>query len=228
MKTAWISRTGELELLLFFAGWGMDSALAEHLWAHDDKEGFGMDILAFHDYGSLEISPGIREHFESYSKITLIAWSLGVWAAAHAALPRVDRAVALNGTLRPLSERYGISPEVFFATHAGWSEQNRTRFYRRMCGSGEALDHFLSMAPLRSPADQKEELGFLGESLIASENSPLPWGYDQIIIGDRDMVFPFQRQVIAWDGFGVSLVEGMPHFPFFHLKSFREVLLCCK
>ncbi len=102
-----------MELLLFFAGWGMDSALAEHLWAHDDKEGFGMDILAFHDYGSLEISPGIREHFESYSKITLIAWSLGVWAAAHAALPRVDRAVALNGTLRPLSERYGISPEVF-------------------------------------------------------------------------------------------------------------------
>ncbi|NTW64519.1 MAG: alpha/beta fold hydrolase, partial [Chlorobiaceae bacterium] len=206
----------------------MDCAVAKHLLADDDEEGSVMDILAFHDYSSFDINPDLRAVIDSYPKITLIAWSLGVWAAAHAALPRVDSAVALNGTLCPLSERHGISPEVFSATREGWSEQNRSRFYRRMCGSGETLDHFLSMAPFRSPASQKEELGFLEESIRSQGSSRFPWRYDQVIIGQRDMVFPFQRQIAAWEGYRVSVVEGLPHFPFFHLKSFREVIRCCK
>lgn len=144
MKTDWIIRQGNTELMLFFSGWGMDRTLADHL-ALSLPYNPVFDLLACHDYRTAEIDAGTCDAMRSYERLTVIAWSFGVWAAAHAPLPPVSHAVALNGTLAPVNRVAGIAPDVFKATLDTYGDNARRRFNRRMCGGGEALDHFLSL-----------------------------------------------------------------------------------
>jgi biotin synthesis protein BioG len=224
MKCDWIVRQGFGELLLFFAGWGMDRRLADGL-AASVPASRGCDLLSCSDYRTGEIDSVTRNAFAAYDRITVVAWSFGVWTAVHTDLPMVSRAVALNGTLFPVDSRRGIAPEVFHATLEGYSDENRRRFSRRMCGSSDALDHFLSMEPQRSTASQKEELASFAGRLETISGAP-GFRYDHVIIGGRDMIFSPACQFAAWKGYAQTVIADMPHYPFFHLDGFREVLEC--
>lgn len=226
MKCDWIIRRGCGELLLFFSGWGMDRRLSDRL-AQSMPDAQAFDLLACHDYSTAEIDPGTYEALCSYDRLTVVAWSFGVWAAVHTKLPGVSHAVALNGTLFPVDRERGIAPEVFQATLDSYSDENRRRFNRRMCGSGEALDYFLATEPLRSTASQKEELAaFAGR--FETSACLHSFRYDHVIIGGRDMIFPAAGQFAAWNGYGQTVIADMPHYPFFHLDGFREVLECSR
>ena len=73
MKQHFIIKNNQKHLLLFFAGWGMDET--PFLTIHPvDK-----DWMICYDYRSLTFDVGL---LETYSQITLIAWSMGVWAAS--------------------------------------------------------------------------------------------------------------------------------------------------
>jgi len=227
MKTAWIRKEGAEELLLFFNGWGLDGRIGTHLLSESLPE-FTHDLLVFHDYCSLEPEPEVMEEISRYNHITIVAWSFGVWAAQHTTLPPITKAIAINGTLYPINAEKGITPDVFQATLSSWSEENRHRFNRRMCGSSEALSLFSSMSPDRTVADQKEELRLLKEHVQASGATSAPWSYDHAIIGGRDLVFPAQQQYLAWKGVPQTVISDMPHFPLLHFRTLQEVMACLK
>ncbi len=227
MKTAWLRKEGSRKLLLFFSGWGMDDRIARHLLEASIPGGFDSDLLAFHDYRTLELESGVSEELARYSQVALIAWSFGVWAAEHAGLARVDRALAINGTLHPVHPRFGIAPEVFQATLATYSEENRSRFNRRMCGTSEALALFAAISPDRTALDQLEELQLLEAELRLRRGKVANnWHYTHALIGGRDMIFPAGQQCAAWRGVPQTLISDMPHFPFFHFTDFQELLAC--
>ncbi len=226
MKTDWIIRKGNTELLLFFSGWGMDRILADHL-ALSLPHNPGFDLLACHDYRTAEIDAGTRDAMRFYERLTVVAWSFGVWAAAHTPLPPVSHAVALNGTLAPVNRVAGIAPDVFKATLDTYGDDARRRFSRRMCGGGEALDHYLSLEPRRSSVCQKEELAAFAARLDAP-GSPESFRYDHVIIGGKDLVFSPSCQFAAWRGYAQTVIADMPHYPFFHLESLQEVLECSR
>ena len=184
MKTAWLRKEGSQELLLLFNGWGMDRRIGDHLLRQSELAGLSSDILLCYDYRSLELEAGVMMEAARYARITLVAWSFGVWAARHTELPPIARAIAINGTLFPVDDRKGIAPEIFEATLATYSEGSRQRFYRRMCGGREELALFESMAPLRTAAEQQEELNSLKEQLhrAGAAKSAL-WHYNHAIIG---------------------------------------------
>jgi len=226
MKTTWLQQKGADELLLFFNGWGMDHRMGDHLFGGLQANGWTQDVIACHDYRSLQMDADVMKAISRYRKRTVIAWSFGVWAAQHADLPPITRALAINGTLHPIDAEKGIKPEIVEATRSGWSEENRARFNRRMCGSSEALALFATMAPDRSVVDQQEELAQVQHHLQRADATPATWRYDHAIIGTRDLIFPPQQQCAAWNGTAQTMIAEMPHFPFLHFKTFSELLAC--
>ncbi|WP_076790219.1 DUF452 family protein [Chlorobium sp. KB01] len=231
MKTEWLRKEGSDELLLFFNGWGMDGRIARHLLDVSLREGvdedFNADLLACYDYRNLEPEAEFMDDVSRYTEITVIAWSFGVWAAQQIMLPPIQRALALNGTLYPVDERKGIPPGVFQATLASYSEENRNRFNRRMCGSSEAFVCFSAMASARDTAEQKEELERLNSHVQSRSQPSTPeWQYSHAIIGGRDLVFPAEQQYAAWRGVPQTIIGDMAHFPFFHFSTLQELLAC--
>ncbi len=226
MKTAWLRKEGAEELLLFFNGWGMDEGIGTHLLGQTLSEELTRDVLVCHDYRSLELEKVVQDELYQYKQITIVAWSFGVWVAQHTELPPITRAIALNGTLYPVNAEKGIRPDLFEATLATFSEENRQRFNRRMCGSTEALSLFSAMAPDRAVEDQKEELAFLKEHFQVSGATKAAWNYDHAIIGGKDLVFSAQQQYNAWAGTSRMVISDMPHFPFLHFRNLQEVVAC--
>ncbi len=226
MKTTWLKNRGADEVVLFFNGWGMDDRIASFLY-DQCADDFPADLLACSDYRTLQPEVDFAALSERYGRITVVAWSFGVWAAQHAGLERVHRAIAVNGTRNPVSVSEGIPPDIFNATLSGYSDENRKRFNRRMCGSGEVLDLFSTLSPGRDTAAQLEELACLGDHLrSAIARSPATWRYSHAIIGGRDMIFAAPNQFNAWKGVPQTIIAEMPHFPFYHFRTFTEVLEC--
>jgi len=222
VKHLWLRRGSGDSAVLFFSGWGTDAAHARRLLEASVGEGFRGDMLALYDYRSLSPEIDLRRELSPYGRIRLVAWSFGVWAARRVALPPIERAVAVNGTLFPVDAARGIDPGIFRATLEAYGEQGRRRFERRMCGTAEVLEHFSEAESSRTTEGQREELRLLGDSFSMPHPEPA-WEYDLAVVGLRDAIFGADRQQAAWGGTPVRAEPGMPHYPFFHLRSIGEV-----
>jgi biotin synthesis protein BioG len=226
LKTTWIINKGRPNLLLFFNGWGMDDGVGHYL-QRATPEMFTHDVLLFHDYRDLAIQGSLEAVFDRYLSIDLAAWSLGVRVALHVSLPRVDRALALNGTPEAISESSGIPEEIFRGTLEHYSEENRLKFDRRMYGSGRGHEGYAEVLSARSTADQEAELRAIWHLCRESGSPPLnTWHYGKAVIGRRDLVFPVKNQLNAWQATPTMIIDTMPHFPFFHLCNWAEVVAC--
>jgi biotin synthesis protein BioG len=226
VKTSWIVNEGWPDLLLFFNGWGMDKSTGV-LIQSAIPDLFMHDVLLCYDYRDFDLPATVRDGFQRYRHISLVAWSLGVWAALHADLPRIEHAVAVNGTPDPVSDIYGIPTVIFQRTLDNYSDENRIRFQRRMFSGAEFRDDFPELVSLRSTSDQRDELSAIWQAVREARPCSSPgWQYGKAFIGGRDMVFPVGNQINAWQGTPVVMVNQMPHYPFFHLGSLREVIAC--
>ncbi|MEI6691521.1 MAG: pimeloyl-ACP methyl esterase BioG family protein [Chlorobium sp.] len=229
MKTVWLRKKGTEELLLFFNGWGMDQRIGDYLHNESSSQKHSPDFLLCYDYRSFTSEQEFKNEISHYGRITIVAWSFGVWAAQQTELPPIERAIAVNGTLYPVNSELGISPEVFQATLSTYSEENRHRFNRRMCGSREGFTLFSRMSPERKTSDQREELELLQKHLHNRRTAkPAPWTYNHAVIGGKDHVFPAQQQYNAWKGVPQTVIADMPHFPFLHFRNLQEVIACFK
>ena len=226
MKSAWLKKEDTEELLILFNGWGMDRRIGDHLLKESRCEEFTQDLLLCYDYSSVELDSEVLEEMRHYRRISLIAWSFGVWVAQQTSLPPVTGAIAINGTLFPVDAEKGIRPDIFEATLSTWSDENLQRFYRRMCSNSQTLALFSCMSPERPASDQQQELAQLKSLFLHHSATKSAWSYDHAIIGGRDLVFPAQQQFAAWKGVPATIISDMPHFPFFHFRNLQEVLAC--
>ena len=210
MIQTFISRRHTDDLILLFAGWGMDThpfACLSHI---------GCDCCVCYDYTDLNFD---TTPFLDYKNIEVYAWSFGVWAAATVlpdkGLP-IRHATAINGTECGIDIEKGIPPEIFRATLEHLNEASLKKFYRRMCC--EHLDDFKEAFPERDMNSLYDELRAIGENITLHPRPRFRW--DKAIIGTRDLIFPARNQVNAWEGTTVVQELDEPHF--FH---FRPVVL---
>ena len=214
MKKVWITKENSAELILFFNGWGMDEKPFEHLTVPD-----GFDILMAYDYTELE---PLTEEIKSYSKVHLVAWSLGVYAAAEV-LQGIEfaSATAINGTLKPIDADEGIAPAIFQGTIDSWSEVAALKFNRRMCGKYNK--EFKVSAPDRSVDGQKNELIALSKRI---ESKPQPNNiFQQAVIGVGDRIFLRDAQEEHWQHARIHLrIIDEPHYFFPALKNWKDLL----
>lgn len=207
MKQTFISRRGTDELLLFFAGWGMDS----HPFAELDH--IGCDCCICYDYTDLDFDTA---PLLSYKRIEVYAWSFGVWAASvvlsATGLP-ISHATAINGTPCGIDSQRGIDPEIFRATLEHLDPTSLNKFYRRMCNNRETLIRFLNRIPAREINDLKAELEAIGSDITSR---PIPqFRWHRAIVGSKDRIFPPENQLKAWEGIcPVTTIDAAHYLPF--------------
>lgn len=219
MIARWLFNNQSRELILFCNGWGMDHHPLKVL------ESGGYDVLALSDYSTFDPGFDIEALKSDYRSIHLVCWSFGVWAGQQLFADRSElftRCIALNGTLRPVDDRYGIAPQFFDATLENFSESIGDRFYRRMCRPDRVLQIFLEHRPQRSVENQKAELERLAE-LVASYREEQSI-FDTAIISSRDMIVPTAHQISFWQGrCPIIGIEGC-HYPFTDWQDWSEIL----
>lgn len=190
MKQIYLVRKHYPRLLLFFAGWGADENLFRDY--HPDES----DFLLCYDYRSLAFDSSA---LASYREIRLVAWSMGVWAAAQvlSGLPLpLTKCIAVNGTPFPISDEKGIPEAVFNGTLEGFSPVTLQKFRRRMCGSTETVKAFLAHEPFRPLEELREELACLKQEIVSRPAAPFKW--DKAVVGSRDKIIPACNQEAAW------------------------------
>lgn len=200
MKQHFIIKKEHRHLVLFFAGWGMDERPFLNIQPED------CDCMICYDYRSLAFDATL---LWGYSKITLIAWSMGVWAASQVMKKYPDlpvmESIAINGTLYPVDAVKGIAPSIFEGTLQGLTEQTLQKFQRRMCASATDYKAFQEVAPQRPVSELKEELAAIQAQYLSSELSDFHW--QKAIIGMNDRIFLPENQKRAWENCAEHIEE---------------------
>ena len=200
MRHHFIQNNNHSTLTLLFAGWGMD----EHPFAHYQlKES---DFLVIYDYRTLAFDWSLLAKYEA---IHVVAWSMGVWAAAHCGTPStlpVKSRTAINGTPWPVDDNYGIAEAIFNGTLAGLNAATLRKFQLRMCGKADNFRHFESIAPQRSVEELKEELAAIGKA--CGELTQQSFAWDRAYVGENDLIFSAANQNNAWERCGVATICG--------------------
>lgn len=217
MHISWQYRLDRDNVLVFCNGWGMDHNPFTPLGSRE------YDVVLLHDFSSLAKIDDLLPTVERYRQRVLVGWSMGVWGG-QMLFPAEDqlfhRTIAVNGTLRPIDDRYGIPKDLFAGTMEGWSELTRRKFYHRLCGASEIERAFLACQPCRSLADQQRELACYLESCagIPREHSI----YSEIVVSEKDRIVPTLNQRAFWGDEVFSLAGG--HFPFYQWEYWDDFL----
>jgi pimeloyl-[acyl-carrier protein] methyl ester esterase len=218
MKTLWLHKNGRDRLLVFCNGWGMDGCPFLPLPAE------ACDVLMFYNYKDFNVDIDLPLVLESYTEAHLVSWSMGVWVGQHLFSQKAGqfkRKIALNGTLCPIDDLYGIPVATFSATLENFNVSTRLKFYHRMCRGHDTLSTFLSHQPERDIEDQRDELGHLLQQMdcIRSEASI----YSDVVIAEKDFIQPTANQCRFWQQKKIHLVDGY-HFLFYRWNSWDEVI----
>lgn len=205
MKYKWLNKIGNKKLIIFFNGWGMDDNIVAHL----DYEKF--DVLMFYDYNTLETDFDF-ETLNLYTEKNLIAWSMGVMVGSKGKWNSIcfTQTVAINGTLKPIDEKFGIHPKIFDLTIKGFNEKGRARFIDSM------LDEKQKIVCERDIENQLSEL-----IALKNYNSDESFKYNKVLISNNDKIIPTKSQVAFWE-IQPNLNGG--HCPFFQFKKWSEIL----
>ena len=201
MKYKWLNKQNSEELIIFFNGWGMDESVVNYL----NPENY--DIIMLYDYNNLEFDWSI---ISNYSKKHIVAWSMGVMCATLFNLDVVS-ATAINGTLKPIDNEFGIPNRIYDLTVRGFNLKGRERFINSMFDKPEDL-------PIvnREFEEQKSEL-----SALKNYQANMDFKYNRVIISDLDKIIPTKNQEAFW-GISSNLHSG--HCPFKLFKSWSELL----
>ncbi len=223
MKHIWLERSEQHSLILFFNGWGNDANPFMHL----DTDGF--DVLMLYDYQFLDNECSLISDIKSYACIYLIAWSFGVWVSQcfcekYQIKPLYS--VALNGTLCPVNDKYGIAEDVVDGTLGFLNERTLMKFQMRMVGGKEAFEKFQRVKPEINWEVQKMEL----KALLEHFKKPIlnSFSYDKVYIGMQDKIFVPQNQLDFWKDKARLVQINEPHFCFFYFKAWKELISVCQ
>ncbi|WP_302303508.1 DUF452 family protein [Culturomica massiliensis] len=215
MRIEWIKQYTGGRVVVFYNGWGMDNKAVSQLRTD-------CDLLICSDYRSLEL-PFLPD-FSDYREIYLVAWSMGVWAAANTVgklniSPRCN--IAINGTEYPVDDNLGIPCRIYALTERGMNIQGRDKFFCRMLDGAEDAGRFVSNRPCRDLPEQVEELRLIRTQSAVYKNN-LKW--DKIFVSEKDVIFPVMQQMNWASGKAeIKKLRG-GHYPFYNFQSWEDII----
>ncbi|MBR1776379.1 DUF452 family protein [bacterium] len=201
MEYKWLNKKENSKLILFFNGWGMDEGIVEHLEFSD------FDVLMFYDYNNLSTNFDFKE-LNKYCSKYLVAWSMGVMTATLFSL-EYKSATAINGTLKPIDNHFGIPERIYDLTAKNFSPKGKDIFIKNMFDNIPAKFNIK-----RSFESQKSEL-----KALKNYKADLNFLYDKIFISDNDNIIPTKNQKAYW-GIEPNIKGG--HAPFFLFKGWED------
>lgn len=165
-------------------------------------------LAAVYDYSDLDFSCLDNLKFDD---LHLVAWSMGVWAANLSLSDTTSKsAVAINGTPFGIDEKFGIKDEVFKAS----IDKFDFEIFKKLCFLND-----LSKVNFEFNLNPKFELENIYKNTLNIQKNRIKW--DKVIISKKDLIFP--NSACEWFSCPKIYIQA-PHFPFFKLKSFGEIV----
>jgi len=217
MKTYIRRREKNEDLIVLYGSWGTDEKLFTPLCTDD------FDFLLFYNYSADEAL--VLPETKTYKSITLIGWSLGVWAAeylSHRTGIKPDLTIAVNGTPVPADNRYGIPLNIFEGTLNNITEEHMDKFYLRMFGDKKTYLRNAARVPHRTIKSLNDELRWLYNRIMEQSEPGFRWDY--AVTSEIDRVFPVKNLNDYWDKRPETkhIVLPLPHYFFHEWQSFNE------
>ena len=203
MKYKWLNLKQNRDIIIFFNGWGMDKSVVKHL------DSGHYDVLMFYDYNTLNTEFDFNL-LKNYEKRYLIAWSMGVMTATLFDIV-YDKAVAVNGTLKPIDNNFGIPERIYDLTIKGFNEKGRERFMKTMFVTDSSIPNVE-----RDLENQKSEL-----IALKQYSANMDFKYNKIVISSDDKIIPSKNQCAFWKT-EPNLKSG--HCPFLMFSNWEELL----
>jgi biotin synthesis protein BioG len=219
MKTYIRRREKNRHLVVLYGAWGTDENVFIPL-CNDE-----FDFILFYNYSADEAL--ILPEMKIYEKITLIGWSLGVWAAEYLSqktgiIP--DVTIAVNGTPVPANDQYGIPLNVFEGTLNNITEENIEKFYFRMFGDKKTYLTNIDRIPHRTLKSLHDELRWLYNRIMEQKEPGFKWDY--AVTSEIDRVFPSENMDGYWgkEKETIHIRLPLPHYFFHKWESFTDFI----
>ena len=223
MKHYWLENKNRNKLILFFAGWGQEEIPFRNI---ESKE---YDVLMFYAYNSNSEVFDFNQLKHQYDDIQLISWSFGVWVASHKlsnSTIKINKSIAINGTLKPVDDEFGIPKKIYQLTHEKFSEKVASAFYKKMCLGSSSAKQYLKTTPQREMDDLKDELIYL-EDYYNKNKETGELSYDVAFISENDLIFPTKNQTNFWNNQTKTRIKfnnEASHFVFYEWESWDTLL----
>lgn len=219
MKTFIRRREKNTKLLVFYGGWGSDENI--YIPLCDDE----YDFILFYNYSADEAL--ILPEMKTYERVILVGFSIGIFAASYLSRKtgiKHDLSIAVNGTPYPVDEKYGIHRNVFEGTLNHITDESIGKFYFRMFGDKKTFDAISDRLPKRTLKSLNDELRWLYNRIMESDQSGFHWDY--AITSENDRVFPTESQVAYWSNKPetTQIMLPLPHYFFHKWGRFKEFI----
>jgi biotin synthesis protein BioG len=219
MKTYIRRREANEQLVVVYGGWGTD----ENVFIPYCNDVF--DFILFYDYSADEAL--VLPEMKSYSTITIIGWSLGVWAAEYLT-PKTgiipDITIAVNGTPVPADDNFGIPLKDLEGTLNNITERNMMKFYLKMFGDKDTYRSNSDKIPNRTIKSLHDELRWLYNRFMEQKEPGFRWDY--AVTSEFDRVFPADNQKAYWQQCERTRHVMLPlnHYLFHHWSTYPEFI----
>jgi len=219
MRTYIRRREKNSQLVVFFGGWGNDENMFVPLCTDD------FDFIMFYNYSADEAL--VLPETKTYDKITLIGWSLGVWAAEYLTSKtgiKPDLSIAVNGTPLPADDKFGIPINIIEGTLNNITEENIEKFYLRVFGDKQTYLKNTERVPKRTLKSLHDELRWMYNRIMEQKEPGFKWTY--AVTSEKDRIFPAKNLKSYWENEKDTrhIILPMPHYLFHNWSSYTEFI----
>ena len=133
-------------------------------------------------------------------------------------LGKLNKKIAINGTIKPIDDNYGILKKIYDLTIKGFNQSSCEKFVKRMFVETTAFSPFL---PKRTLEELKNELISL-KTYNGDEN----FSFDLVYISEYDKIITPKNQLNFWNKRNEKiLMLDCGHFPTSIFENLNESLL---
>lgn len=209
MKSYWLNKKQNDDLIIFFNGWGMDEKSVQHLDCGKN------DVVVFYDYRDIKIED---LELSKYKNKFLITWSMGTFMSNifFDMFNDIKTKIAINGTLKPIDNEFGIPVDIYNLTVNNFNELSCKKFIKRM------------FVGLEFPVISGRTIEELKQELIDIQNYTVTkyFSFSKAVISENDKIIPTKNQHNFWNtqnNVEVKNIQG-GHYPFLNYKKWDDIL----
>lgn len=222
MKSFWLNKQNNKNLIVFFTGWSFDYHPFEHLTCEN------YDVLFVYDYNDLTVPQDLKE-LSNYENKNLITWSMGVFAAYQLKelFKDFNSKLAINGTTTPVDDNFGIPVKMFELTLKHAQKGLEGKFYQNVFLTENEFEKYKTQPVKRSIENRVAEL----ENLYNFIRSKIDMGYEKFydfaIVSDFDKIIPPKNQTASHNKNNIPTIT-LPygHNPYYNFNTWSEILKC--